>query len=196
MSQFAAQTRSILQPAPSDRGWRVVNADGSLTSFRDTRAMGAVGLEIMERLPRPEPARPNAGMPAAGDELDSFVAAARKTGLYQRLRQEQEAMAVKPKPEKNAAHPPETPPHLEAIVPATVGDIAAATDNTPPTLLAVPPQASPPDAAESPPSATHADANLARVIDLWPELPLGIRAGILAMVEATIAEKSYTRTHC
>ena len=34
------------------------------------------------------------------------------------------------------------------------------------------------------------DARLARVIDLWPRLPRGIRAAILAMVEAEAAEAS------
>jgi hypothetical protein len=51
------------------------------------------------------------------------------------------------------------------------------------------PAVAPPDTPVTSPPAGLDDTDLARIVAAWPTLPLAIRRGILAMVEAAVTGK-------
>ncbi len=179
MFRQMARHQTTRPPTPDEaaRPWRVVSADGATTDF-DPEATEKVdyqravsGMEMITAL-APTPVGRNIAMPSAVPELsqwlqtgeaasagDSFgwtrASATTSLGAVTVVDREDGQRASGPQPNRSGQMPREAPP--------TVGFVSG-------------------QAAHQ--GCREVDAQLARVIETWPNLPGNARTAVLALVEA------------
>lgn len=135
--------------------WRVVAADGSTSVFDPAEAQP--GDDAGQDVP----------MPSATIDLSEVLGAEGRRGVDELLGRGPAASAPKPGAVvvlDSAGRRPARQPNALAGLP-----------NPPPLKSVIPPQVSP--------RCRDIDSHLARIIDVWPRLPRGIKAAILAMIE-------------